>query len=224
VKPWFDPIAQWDEELARQFWWDNQDLSTTADGFVIRFEAKTGAINMLLEISTTTRKEDLRQGWSLIAQWQGRLRRWRAEHAGDEISRGRMVDLKSARAEGRRRMLNQMHEMNEAGKSPRQIAKHLNGYIEQELLGYLEAVKEHGAQAADFKNILDGLRWHRLTGDYWTGLHYVRWLLADLGMPAEEVETWCTDGLQNLRDGRPAFLPGLPITTDRVREQLRYYF
>jgi hypothetical protein len=212
----------WDTWLAQEFVARNQDLRFVAEGFVIRFQSERGHLQMLLEVTPTTRKEDVRAGWSLIEQWQERLRRWQ-----DSVrqSEGAIVDPKTARTERKAWLLEEMHKMNQAGRSPRQIADHLNGYLEHELRGYLANVAQHGAEAADFKTPLDVIRWHQLTGEWWTGWHYARWLLGDLGMPPEDIESWCTAGLDNLRDGKPAYLPdGAPITTDRVREQLRYYF
>jgi hypothetical protein len=212
-----------DESLVWQFTHIEGDspLPMSADGFLIRFESYHGHISMLLEITEHTRKEDLmRGGWSLIAQWQDRLRKW---HAKTE-SEGQIFDLRANRTKRKEWLLREMLKMKQAGKSWRQIAEHMNGYIERELQGHAENIKRYGKDAADFRNMFDVLRWQNLTGDWWPGLYYARDVMLALGMPTDEAGSWCSEGLQNLLDGNPAYLPdGAPITPERVREQLRHF-
>ena len=121
-----------DELLVWQFMHIEGDspLPMSADGFSIRFESYHGHISMLLEITEHTRKEDLvRGGWLLIAQWQDRLREW---HARTE-SEGQIFDLRANRTKRKEWLLREMLKMKQAGKSWRQIAEYMNGYIEREL-------------------------------------------------------------------------------------------
>lgn len=169
-------------------------------------ELDDGRLHVMLEAGEDATHADLARAISLTLKWRDYILRYQGPWLGD----------------GWTLLLHDLDESQRAGRSYAQLAERVNADIVELLQRHLVFDRAFQAAKPTFKTTENWEAWLDTwpEADY-TAFDFAYWLLVTLGMPARDIDAYLQAALAELQAGRPAFLPGEPVSPQRIKEKLK---
>ncbi len=177
----------------------------------LRFQ-KASWVTLSILLDERPSKQTMITHWPDIQAWEDRLERWQGPRSGQARYLANMLDWHQVYGPGQPYPYDTLAQ-----------------WMNTELTGALETFFEimsweaRQGRALDIEGLLALPSWQLPAGGVASDLKYAVWMMEMMGFLRDDIRSRCADTLENLKEGRPAFLPKEPISRQRIIDRLRRY-